>query len=492
MSMIAVKNLTFAYDGNAVPVFEGLNLQVDTAWKLGLVGRNGRGKTTLLRLLMGQYACRGSITASVPFAYFPYEVPAPEQSVLEVLRNIAQDAETWQIERELSLLELHPACLEQAFATLSQGEQTKALLAALFLKEDAFLLIDEPTNHLDAEGRRKLADYLRRKRGFLLVSHDRAFLDGCVDHILALNKSGVELQRGNFSAWWETKRQRDERELAENEKLKREIDRLDLAQKRTAAWSDRTERGKYGGENSGLKVDRGYVGHRSAKMMKRAKSIAQRRESAAEEKRGLLKDLERSDALSLTPLAWHAKRLAELQEVTVCYDGRQICAPVSFAVERGDRVLLRGKNGCGKSSLLKRIAGQDIPGEGRVTLGAGLQLSCVPQDTAAVRGGLRTYIQRYDLEEHRMKAILRKLGFAREQFDLDLSALSAGQKKKILLAKSLCQSAHLYLWDEPLNYIDIFSRMQLEELLLEYQPALVFVEHDAAFAERIATKIIEL
>ena len=91
-----------------------------------------------------------------------------------------------------------------------------------------------------------------------------------------------------------------------------------------------------------------------------------------------------------------------------------------------------------------------------------------------------------------MKAILRKHGFAREQFDLYLSEHSAGQKKKILLAKSLCQSAHLYLWDEPLNYIDIFSRMQLEELLLEYQPALVFVEHDAAFAERIATKIIEL
>ena len=193
MSMIDVSNLTFGYEGSPELVFDHVSFQIDTDWKLGFTGRNGRGKTTFLRLLQGKYPYSGTISASVAFEYFPYEVTDLSRPGLEVVREIAPEAEDWEIQRELGLLDLAEEALERPFGQLSNGERTKVLLAALFLKENAFLLIDEPTNHLDLEGRRKLGHYLARKRGFLLVSHDRGFLDQCVDHILAINLSLIHI-----------------------------------------------------------------------------------------------------------------------------------------------------------------------------------------------------------------------------------------------------------------------------------------------------------
>ncbi|MDE6728090.1 MAG: ATP-binding cassette domain-containing protein, partial [Oscillospiraceae bacterium] len=146
MSLINIRNLSFGYDGSFEKVFENVNLQIDTAWKLGLTGRNGRGKTTLLKLLMEELEYTGEIVSSVDFEYFPY---APDNSYLtiDVIRDISPQAEDWQIRRELGFLEADDELLYRPFDTLSNGEQTKVLLAALFLKEGRFLLIDEPTNH---------------------------------------------------------------------------------------------------------------------------------------------------------------------------------------------------------------------------------------------------------------------------------------------------------------------------------------------------------
>ena len=156
MSLIDVQNLTFAYDGSYENIFENVSFQIDTDWRLGFVGRNGRGKTTFLRLLQGEYPYSGTISASVEFEYFPYEVANLSRTGLEVVREIAPEAEDWEIQRELVLLDLAERSLELPFSSLSNGERTKVLLAAMFLKENAFLLIDEPTNHLDLEGRRNI------------------------------------------------------------------------------------------------------------------------------------------------------------------------------------------------------------------------------------------------------------------------------------------------------------------------------------------------
>ena len=153
---------------------------------------------------------------------------------------------------------------------------------------------------------------------------------------------------------------------------------------------------------------------------------------------------------------------------------------------------LCGPNGCGKSSILKLLCGQDIPCTGTLETARGLTVSYVPQDAAGLRGGLRDYAAGYGIDESLFMTILRKLGFARVQFEKDMGDYSAGQKKKVLLARSLCQSAHLYVWDEPLNYIDVLSRIQLEELLTAFRPTLLFVEHDRVFCEKVATKTVAL
>lgn len=491
MSLLRVEHLTFAYPGSYDNVFEDVSVQLDTDWKLGFLGRNGRGKTTFLRLLLGQYPYTGSIACPVPCAYFPYPVADGAAMTLDVLCALRPEAEEWEFLRETGLLGVEAEALYRPFDTLSNGERTKCLLAALFCGEERYLLIDEPTNHLDAAGRRAAAAYLRRKKGFLLVSHDRDFLDGCVDHILALNRTGPEVQAGNFSSWWENKSRRDAFEEAQNQRLKKEVGRLRQAAAQTAVWSDRVEATKIGTRNSGLRPDRGFIGHKSAKMMQRAKAIENRREKALEEKAGLLRDQERAEALKLRPLGARG-RLLDLREVSAYYGERRVCGPLTFQVEPGDRVSLEGGNGSGKTTLLRLLLGEAVDCTGTLTRLSGLTVSYVPQDTGHLRGRLREYVRACGAEEALLLAILRKLDFPQVQFEKDMADWSAGQKKKLLLARSLCESAHLYIWDEPLNYLDVWSRMQVEALLLEFRPTMVFVEHDGAFRRKVETKCIRL
>lgn len=486
MSMIQAEHLTFFYPGSPDPVFEDAAFQIDTRWRLGLIGRNGRGKTTLLRLLMGEYPHEGTLAASESFGYFPSPVPKPERLTAEVLEDLCPDAESWRFPKELGLLGVEEEALWRPFSTLSGGERTKALLAALFLQEGRFPLIDEPTNHLDSQGRELAAAYLRRQRGFLLVSHDRRFLDGCVDHILALNRSDIQVQAGNYSSWRDNFDRFQQFEEAKDERLRKDVRRLQKAARQTSVWSDRVESSKTGA------YDKGFVGHKSAKMMKRAKSLEARQEKALEEKRGLLQNRETVEALKLFPLAHHAKRLVSCSDLTLWYGDRRVCGPLDFAVEPGSRLALEGRNGSGKSSLLKLMLGQDIRHQGTLSLAPGLKLSYVPQDTAFLRGPLGDFILERGIDERLFKAILRKLGFFREQFGRNLEDFSGGQKKKALIAASLCEKAHLYVWDEPLNFIDIDSRLQIEELLRSFAPTMVFVEHDRAFQEAVATKVIAL
>lgn len=492
MSLINIANLTFAYEGSYDNIFEDVSFQIDTDWKLGFAGRNGRGKTTFLNLLLGQYEYSGNISASVNFEYFPFTVEHKDNLTIDIVGGIFPDYLHWQLMRELSLLEVSEDILYRPFASLSNGEQTKVLLAALFLKENSFLLIDEPTNHLDMKGRKLVSDYLNSKRGFILVSHDRAFLDNCIDHILSINKTNIEIQKGNFSSWWENKQWQDSFELAENEKLKKDINRLTDAARRTGKWSDEVEKTKFGTRNSGIKPDKGYIGHKAAKMMKRSKSIERRQQSAIEEKSKLLKNIEEAGSLKISQLAYHKNRLAELENLSISYGEKMVCQDIGFTVEQGDRIALIGKNGSGKTSILKLICGEDISYTGTFRKGSQLKISYVAQDTSHLQGNLTDYAVNKGIEESLFKTILSKLDFSRIQFEKDMAAFSGGQKKKVLIAKSLCEKAHLHIWDEPLNFIDIISRIQIEELLLEYAPTLLFVEHDSEFCQNIANKVVEL
>ena len=330
MAQITIRDLTFAYENSPENVFENVSLQIDTSWKLGLIGRNGRGKTTLLHLLMGKFEYSGRIFASCDFEYFPFDVTNVDDSALEIAQGIYPLLEQWQLERELSLLEFDTGLLYTPFSLLSFGQKTKVMLATLFLKPNAFLLIDEPTNHLDSKARLTVANYFESKSGFILVSHDRVILDQCIDHVISINKANIEVQQGNFSSWQENKQMQDDFELAKSARLKKDISRMKESARRTSDWSAKTETGKKGKQSSGLKADKGFVGHKAAKLMSRAKNIEDRQTRAIEDKSKLLKNIESAEELKVSPLRFAKGVLAQACDLSISYDGHVVFEGLNF------------------------------------------------------------------------------------------------------------------------------------------------------------------
>lgn len=528
MSQIIVNDLTFSYETVYDNIFEHVSFLIDTDWKLGFIGRNGRGKTTFLNLLLGKYEYQGSINSSVDFDYFPFEVTDLSESTLRIIKDKIAPFTFWeeemqkclivqedghntemlerygqildlyqthdgytieeQIEKEISKLKVNPSVLERPFVSLSFGERTKVMLAAMFLKKNNFLLIDEPTNHLDLEGREALANYLQTKKGFILVSHDRAFLDQCIDHVLSINRANIEVMKGNYMTWRQNKDQQDNNELEKNIQLKKDITVLEEAAKRAMGWADQVEASKIGTHAA----DRGAIGHKAAKMMKRAKSIESRKLDAIEEKKGLLNNIDQMDPLKMNLLAFPKKRLIEVEDLSLYYGEQEVTTGLNFTLEYGDRIAIQGKNGSGKTTLFKLLLGEAIQHKGRLQVARGLKISYVSQDTSYLMGNLKDFAVNYGVDETIFKTVLRQLDFNRIQFEKDIQDFSGGQKKKVLLAKSLAEPAHIFLWDEPLNFIDVFSRIQIEELILKYKATIIFVEHDKMFSDKIATKFIKL
>ena len=494
MALVSINNLSFSYDSNYDMIFENVSFQINTDWKLGLIGRNGKGKTTFLNILLGKYKFSGTISSNVTFEYFPYDVKNKNLNSMEIFKEMCSDSEEWEFLREISLLDIKEDIVYQPYKFLSNGEQTKILLAILFLKENNFLLIDEPTNHLDINSRKIIGEYLNRKKGFILVSHDRNLIDSCVNHILSINKRNIEIQKGNFSSWEKNKQQQDELEISQNEKLKKEITRLEKSSRKNALWSEKLEKSKNRLDVSKTVgfADKGFIGAQAARIMKRSKSIEKRKNKLIEEKSELLHNIDINERLKIHPLQFHNSRLIEFENVYLFYGNNKICKNMNFIIERGDRILLKGKNGSGKSSVLKLILGEDIKYDGYIYKAKNLKISYVQQNTSNLTGNIFDYINEKQIDRTLFLSILRKMDFSRLQFEKDIGSFSEGQRKKILIATSLCEEAHLYIWDEPLNFIDILSRIQIENLILEYSPTLLFVEHDTIFSEKIATKVIHL
>ncbi len=511
MAQISVSNLTFYYEGSADNVFEDVSFSIDTDWRLGFIGRNGKGKTTFLKLLMGEYEYVGKISAGTDFDYFPYRITDDmmRMCAADFVEDLKAGCELWRVVCELDGLDADAELLYRPFGTLSYGERTKVMLAVLFSGENDFLLIDEPTNHLDMAARDTVKKYLRTKRGFILVSHDRDLLDACADHILALNRCTIEVQSGNFSSWWENKQKGDAFARAENDRHRREIGKLKRASEQTRQWADKSERSKIGfdpvKEHDRGKGARAYIGAKTKKLQSRVKQIEERLDREISEKEGLLRDIETPVDLKLFPLKYHKDTLVLARDYGMGYERGKppVFDGLSFGINQGDRVFLRGSNGCGKSSLIKMIVAgsrgeSDLSGfgggffqSGELGIASGIIISYINQDTSFLKGSVADFCREKGFDESLFCALLRQLDFERVQFSKDMADFSEGQKKKVLIAASLLTPAHLYIWDEPLNYIDVFSRIQLEELILAYKPTMLVVEHDERFCERIATKVVD-
>ena len=490
MGSIKISNVSFKYEDSSNNIFNNLNLDLDSSWKLGLVGRNGRGKTTFLNLLQGKLVGRGEIQTKLNFSYSPIRIKDSTNITLYELQDQVM-FEQWKLERELNLMHVDSNLIWQPFNTLSGGEQTKILLALSFIDQNSFPLIDEPTNHLDEESRQEICKYLtKHHKGYIVVS---------TDHVLAIENTEIHLYQGNYATYEQIKEARDEFNREKNGKLAGEIKTLHNQKEQFYHWAQKIEARKNLGQktqyilNRRTRLNTGAIGHAAAKMMKKFITSRNRMDKKIEEKEGLMVNIEDIPKLTMNFQSNYHSTLLETRGLGLKVGDKQLFSNLNLIVKNHGIVALEGKNGSGKSTFLKFLLDKAvINSSGKYKLANGLRISYLPQDFTIYQGSLKNFAFHQKLSYRDLLNILKKMGFPRTNFNVPIEEMSMGQQKRIALAKSLLESADLYLWDEPANYLDVFNQDQLINLLQEIKPAMLLIDHDQYFIEQVADKRIKL
>ncbi|MFJ8260784.1 ATP-binding cassette domain-containing protein [Rummeliibacillus sp. NPDC094406] len=482
---ILIKNMTFKYASMIQPIFKNVNININESWKLGIVGRNGQGKTTFLKLLLNQIEYEGSIHSTLDFKYFPsYPGIHEDLTVLEVLLKQNPHFDTWQIERELTYMDLSIDILYKKFNVLSGGEQTKLLLIELFLNENSFPLIDEPTNNLDLHGRKIVGQYLKKKKGFIVISHDESFLNQFVDHVLAINKESIDLINGNVDTWKYEKVNADMLSEEKNAKLKSEIKRLHDVARQVNTWGLKRENSTRDAAERRL----------AAKQMKRGKAIKKRTEAMIEEKESLIHNIESVSELKMI-VGQPRKPVLFFRDFSILRDGIPLFEPINIDVYPTDRFFINGKNGVGKSTLLNFILGTEqleTIGEYRINLPEHLSILRQKNQKDVNYFSFLNQLSTKEAKEEYWH-LLYQLGIERSSFsDKSSKNWSAGEQKKVFLANAILGENELFIWDEVTNYLDMFVINQLIDAIEKFQPTMIGVDHNEYFVNAVATKKIEL
>lgn len=520
MAFIRCIEVSFHYSDTDQLLFDHLNLEIDTKWKGAIVARNGMGKTTLLKLIHGILeVSQGDLVKEIETELFPVQIDSQTLTVFEIIKQylgpfceceqimeeflegkVSEDSYyealslylelggyelESDIKRECHRLKLNEKILERSYQTLSGGEQTKVQMIMLFLKPNRFILLDEPTNHLDSEGIHTLASYLSQKDGFLIVSHHRDFLNQCVDHIIAIEKQGVIVSQGNYNSYEYDYELKKDFELKQRTKIEKDVRRLEEAAQKRRNWSNAKEKEKIGAG------DKGFVSHRAAKLMKRALNVERRMNQQLDEKKELIKYRDHVPYVKITQ-SIKAQTLLQISHLNVGYGDEIIIQDLSLTLEAGNRLVICGPNGCGKTTLIKSLLGEIPIQSGLIKLDNRVTIAYVSQFPKYQSGFLRDILQQEQLEEARFRSILGSLSCHREIFERDLSTFSLGELKKVDIARSLYPETQLLIWDEPLNGVDILSRRAIEEGILTHQPTMIFIEHDERFIRAIATHCLNL
>ncbi len=482
MSLISLIDSHLAYGDR--PLLDGAELTVRAGERVGLIGRNGTGKSTLLRVLAGQAQLDdGEVQRreGLRIAFVEQEPELPARPTLrdsllarlahhpQAAHSHADERERWRTEARLAefmqRFDLDP---DRAPATSSGGERKRAALALALTLQPELLLLDEPTNHLDIEGIERLEELLLKVPACIVITHDRAFLDRVTTRIVELDRGILRSYPGNFAAY----EQRKEQEIAAEDIAHRRFDKF---------WAQEE-----------VWIRKGVEARRT-RNEGRVKRLERLRVERAErlDRIGNLK-------LSLDSGERSGQLVAELENVSKSFAARPIVAGLSFRLMRGDRVGLIGPNGAGKSTLIGILLGTIAPDNGSVRLGTNLQIAYFDQlraqldPEATVAETISPGSDWVELGAER-KHIMSYLGdflFPAQRAKSPVKMLSGGERNRLLLARLFARPANLVVLDEPTNDLDIESLELLEQKLQEYSGTLLLVSHDRRFLDNVVTQTL--
>ena len=478
MNLINIENITKYYTDT--PLFADASFTVDEQEKVGIIGINGTGKTTLLKMLVGlEEPDQGTITRAnhIVIRYLP-QTPTfqKEATVLEAVMegNLTHDNE-WLLESDAkTMLQKLGICdYEQKVDTMSGGQRKRIALANTLLSKADVLVLDEPTNHLDSAMADWLEEYLKNFKGALvMVTHDRYFLDSVSNRIVEIDKGKTYSYKTNYSGFLELKAQREDMEQA-SERKRQSILRVEIE------WMKRGARA------------------RSTKQ----KAHIQRYEELAAQK-GPQQDTQ----LELSSVSTRmGKTTVELRNITKSYDGKKLIDDFSYIFLKNDRIGFIGENGCGKSTLMKIICGMEQPDSGEVITGQTIKIGYYAQEIrndesaglAYMKPDMRVidyirntaeYVQTVDGSVSASVMLDRFLFPPEKQYGL-LGKLSGGERRRLNLLRVLMEAPNVLILDEPTNDLDIRTLTILEDYLDHFDGIVITVSHDRYFLDRIVRRI---
>ncbi len=531
MSAVVFQKVSKAFAGR--PVLDEVSFELSPTGKVALVGRNGSGKSTILRLIAGRIRPdRGSVrlASTVRLGYLPQR-PAPRsdltahERVLSARPRLAalrrrvrafeerqrvegeQDAESaaayaeavtefaeadgyrveQQAEQALRALGVGPALMGRPLGELSGGERTRAELARALLSDPTLLLLDEPTNHLDLDGVRWLEQTLLRYQGALvLVTHDRRLLERVTDSVMEVERGKVVHERGTFTDFMRRKRQR----------VQRQMQRYLEQQKRARSLREAINRAEGRARGTERRTIHFHYRKRAANVARRAVTLKRRLEREMDAPRARRPRAEAPKMrLDLAPRRWHAGCVLRMEGIAMSFGDRTLFEDVALELTRGERVALIGPNGSGKTTLMEVALGRQPAAAGDVWLSPGARPFYCDQHQAGLdpeRTVLESVAAESDLDRSQVHYLLARLLFEGDAVHKRVGDLSGGERTRLLLALLMNTRADLLLLDEPTNHLDLASVEVLQEGLRNYAGAALLISHDRAFIRAVATRAFEL